>query len=195
MLLFVNKSIITVYANFWLLFIYFDKENNNNYKAFKMLERDREDVCLLCSESMKCCGFLWVFSTVAWLSPHVLAEQVHVQSSRERSVSWLRTVSACVTVRVLDVSSFLRCISPSSLLCASLPPRRQAPRGERARPQHPPAEQHLAQELRVHAGAGRSGRRSGGQRASSHPGGDAGVDPAQGQREEAGGRLARRHQG
>lgn len=120
MLLSVNKSIIIVYVN------YFDKENNN-FKLLKMLERDREDVCLLCSGFWKH-EVLWFpsgcFSTVAWLSPHVLAEQLHVQSSRERCVcrGWQQSPCVCVTVRVLDVSSFLRFVPPL-LIALHLPPQ------------------------------------------------------------------------
>lgn len=134
--------------------------------------------CVLGFESMKCCGFLL---GVFYCS---------------------MTVSSCSGwAAACPVVPWDMCVVPSSALSppphrfAPPSPRRQAPCGEWARPQYPPAEQHLAQELRVHTGAARSGRHSGGQRASSHPGGDAGADPAQGQREEAGGRLARRHQG
>lgn len=150
--------------------------------------------CVLGFESMKSCGFLLgvfycsmtVSSCSGWAAacPVVPWEMCH---------GW--GLSPCVWLSVSLTCLPSSALSPPPHRFAPPSPRRQAPCRERARPQHPPAEQHLAQELRVHAGAGRSGRRSGGQRASSHPGGDAGADPAQGQREEAGGRLARRHQG
>lgn len=66
---------------------------------------------------------------------------------------------------------------------------------DRAQPSDSFSEQHLAQELWLHAGSRFLRHNSGGQGSTSHQGGNTGADPAQGQREEAGGRLAWWHQG
>ena len=74
-------------------------------------------------------------------------------------------------------------------------PRCQTQGGERAGPSDPPAEQHPAQELRLHAGGPRGGPGGGPRPAEAHAPADPGAHRAARAGEEGGGRLARGHQG